>query len=84
MFKLQVSAKARKELKQISRIYEKTAIIEAIDDIKEDPLLGKPLNREFFGMFSYKVGVYRIVYKITEQDKKIIVLRIRHRSTVYR
>lgn len=83
MFKLQVTAKARKQLKEISAIYEKTAVIDVLDQIKENPLLGKPLTRELFGKLSFKVGVYRIIYSINNKDKKIIVIRAGHRATVY-
>ena len=52
-------------------------------EMVEHPLLGKPLSRELTGRFSLRVGVYRLVYKIDQIDKKIVVLRIGHRGKVY-
>ena len=82
MYKLRISAKAGRQIKQIKRS-KQTAIILALTEIKEDPLLGKPLTREFTGKFSYRVGVYRIIYKIDQKDKIIYILTAGHRSSVY-
>jgi mRNA interferase RelE/StbE len=81
-YELIVSPLAENQLKKISRIHQKV-LIETFMEIIEDPLLGKPLGRELTGRFSLRVGVYRLVYKIDQIDKKIIVLRIGHRGKVY-
>lgn len=82
MYKLQIFPKASKQLKKISKIHKK-AIIGALQDIQEDPLLGNPLTRELTGRFTYRVGVYRIIYKINTTDKIIEILLAGHRSTTY-
>lgn len=82
MYKLRISSKAEKEIKKISQPHQR-AIILALTDIKEDPLSGKPLTRELTRRFSYRVGVYRIVYKVNKKDKIIEVLTAGHKATVY-
>lgn len=82
MYSLRISAKGVKELKEISIAHRK-AIIFALKDIKEDPLLGKPLTRELTGLYSFRVGVYRIIYKINKKDHVISILTAGHRSTIY-
>jgi mRNA interferase RelE/StbE len=82
MYKLRISTKAEKEIKKIAYPHQK-AIILALTDIKEDPLLGKPLTRELTGRFTYRVGVYRIVYTVNKKDKIIDILTAGHRATVY-
>ena len=82
MYKLHIANKAKKELKKISRLH-KLAILSALEDLKEDPLLGKPLARELTGRFTFRVGVYRIIYKINQQDKIIEILTAGYRSTIY-
>lgn len=52
-------------------------------ELKDDPLVGKPLTRELTGKFSLRVGTYRVIYKINRQDKIIYILTAGHRSTVY-
>jgi len=55
----------------------------ALAEIKEEPFLGKPLARELTGKFSFRVGVYRIIYKVNKKDKVIDILTAGHRATVY-
>lgn len=82
MYRIVITSQARKEIKKIKRIYQE-AVITALEDIKENPFLGKPLFRELNGKYSYRVGVYRIIYKINEKEKSIYILSAGHRSTVY-
>lgn len=82
MYDLLISAKARRELKRISR-FHKEAIVSALEVLREDPLLGKPLTRELTGKFSFRVGMYRIIYKVNQKDKVVHILTAGHRSKVY-
>lgn len=82
MYKLIVSARAKGELKRLKVIYQE-AIVAALEEIKNDPFLGKPLTRELTGRFSYRVGVYRIIYKISGRDNTVQVITAGHRSVVY-
>jgi mRNA interferase RelE/StbE len=45
--------------------------------------LGKPLTGVFQGYWRYRWGDYRVIYKISEREILIFVLRIRHRKEVY-
>lgn len=82
MFKLVISPQAQKELKRISKEHQR-AIRIALSDLKEDPFLGKSLTRELTGKFSYRVSVYRIIYKISKKDNVVSILTTGHRSTIY-
>lgn len=46
--------------------------------------VGHPLQRELAGLFAARRGPYRVVYEIDDEDRAVIVLRIDHRSDVYR
>ena len=46
--------------------------------------LGKPLKGEFQGYWRYRWGDFRVIYKISEREILIIVLRISNRKDVYR
>lgn len=83
MYKLRISSRAEKEIKKISQPHQK-AILLALVEIKEEPFLGKPLTRELTRRFSFRVGIYRIVYKVNKKDKIIDILTAGHRATVYR
>lgn len=83
MFKLLISTRAQKRLKQLKQTHQE-AILSALEEIKEDPFIGKPLTRELTGRFSFRVGVYRIIYKIGRKDKTIRVLNAGHRNNIYK
>ncbi|MDO8639143.1 MAG: type II toxin-antitoxin system RelE/ParE family toxin [Candidatus Daviesbacteria bacterium] len=82
MFKLHISTKASKQIKQLKKAYQ-TEIIDVLSEIKETPLLGKPLSRELNKKFSYRFGVYRIIYKVNQQDEIVEILSAGHRSKIY-
>lgn len=82
MFKVKLTAKARRELKNLSP-QDKLRIGEIIEELKDDPLIGKPLSRELNKRYSYRVGVYRVIYKINQGDKIVEVLSAGHRSIAY-
>lgn len=46
--------------------------------------VGRELRRELSGIWSARRGTYRVLYRIDEPAKEVIVLRIEHRSDVYR
>lgn len=46
--------------------------------------VGHPLQRELVELFAARRGPYRVVYEIDEEDHVVNVLRIDHRSDVYR
>lgn len=82
MFRLKITAQAKKELKRIKYTYHQ-AVYAALSEIREDPYSGKPLSREFAGKFSYRVGVYRIIYTVNKKDKTIYIISAGHRAIIY-
>ncbi len=83
MYRLKLTTRAKRELKNISHRH-RIALSNIFEDIKDDPTIGKPLNRELTGRFSYKVSVFRIIYKVNKKDKIIIILTAGHRETIYK
>jgi mRNA interferase RelE/StbE len=82
MYRIIVAPEAKKGLKTLARIYAK-GMSEAIDALKDDPHIGKSLTRELTGRYTYKVGVYRVIYKIKEADKIVYIINAGHRATIY-
>ena len=52
--------------------------------IREPRRVGKQLRRELAGIWSARRGTYRVLYRIREDPREVILLRIEHRSDVYR
>ena len=44
----------------------------------------KRLKGPLSGYFRYRVGDWRIIYQVNEQERKVVVLLIVHRSQAYR
>ena len=83
MYRIKLTAQARKELKQIKKTYQD--VIEAIfEDVKENPYAGKLLTRELSGKLSYKVSMFRIIYTVNKKDKTVFILTAGHRAIVYK
>jgi mRNA interferase RelE/StbE len=61
----------------------KKAAKAALKELAENPYLGKELQTELSGFWSYRFLRYRIVYKVDRQEKTIIVWAIGHRRDIY-
>jgi mRNA interferase RelE/StbE len=52
--------------------------------LAQDPKrLGKPLKGDFQGYWRYRWGDYRVIYKISDREILIAVMRISDRKDVY-
>jgi mRNA interferase RelE/StbE len=52
--------------------------------IRQPYRVGKPLRDDLAGVWSARRGTYRILYRIREDLREVIVLRIEHRRDAYR
>lgn len=75
--------RAEKNLKKIPAII-KTRFFETLEQLKQEPLIGIPLSREFQAYRKIRIGDYRIIYKYYPKDKIIIISRIRSRQSSYK
>jgi mRNA interferase RelE/StbE len=46
--------------------------------------VGKPLKLGLSGLHSARRGDYRVIYRISDQDRRVDVAAIEHRSDIYR
>lgn len=46
--------------------------------------VGAPLRGELEGIWSARRGTYRVLYRIDEDNREVIVLRVGHRQNIYR
>ncbi len=66
------------------------AIPIAVIDFMTGPLIGEPhrvgtsLRRELEGLHSARRGTFRILYRIDDAERVVTVVRVEHRSDVYR
>ena len=83
MYKLKITPQAKLQLKTITKKHYQLAISNALDEIKDNPFAGKLLTRELTGRFSFKIGIYRIIYLVNKKDKVVNILYAGHRSKIY-
>ena len=62
-------------------------LIDAIEDalglLEREPSAGYALRGKLRGLYSLRVGVYRVIYQLTDSGKTVRVAAIRHRSSSY-
>ncbi len=71
--------------KQIKKIHPhlKHVIKSKIEQIRENPYIGKFLQRELSGYLSLRINRYRIIYKILEDKQVIQIYYVGHRRDIY-
>jgi len=66
------------------------AIATAVIDFITGPLIenprrvGRALRNELAGVHSARRGTYRVLYRIDDDAREVVVLRIEHRGDAYR
>ena len=82
-YSVDILRSAQKQLTKISR-QDQSRIISAIESLAENPrpkgcckLSGRPAWR-------IRIGAYRVIYEINDNELRILVVTIGHRRDVYR
>lgn len=60
------------------------AIEDALGHLEREPTAGHPLRGRLHGLRSLRVGSYRIVYQLVNEQQTVRVAAILHRSVAYR
>ena len=82
-YSVSIKQSAAKALEKITR-EDRLRIIAAIDQLRDNPAAGSVLKGEFSGLRRIRVGNYRVVYEVQDQQLVVLVIRIGHRREVYR
>ena len=86
MFSIEFSNKSKKFLKNLDR-YVIERIVKRIERLKQDQVTS---DAKFIGrekgekVFRYRIGDYRALYKLKEDNKVILVTKIDKRPRVYK
>lgn len=83
MTKVVLARRARQELLGLD-----WPLIDAVEDalglLERDPNIGHELRGRLHGLRSLRVGTYRIIYQLADDDQTVRIAAIRHRSIAYR
>lgn len=78
---------ARSALKELEKL-PKTIVVrirDAINDLADDPRpSGCRKLRGENSTFRIRVGHYRVIYEVLDQDVIVLIVRVRHRKDAYR
>ena len=84
MYKVFYLDSVEEDLKKLDKSTVKKILTRIETYLAKDPKgLGKPLKGDFLGYWRYRWGDYRVIYRISEREILIIVLRISHWKEVY-
>lgn len=84
-YKVFYNASVEKDLKLIDKTSQKKLLNKIENTLAKNPKeLGKQLRGQYRGLWNYRFGDYRTIYKISETEILILVLRIEHRKDVYK
>ena len=82
MARVVLARRARSELLELN-----WPLIDAIQDalglLERDPLVGHALRGRLRGLRSLRVGTFRVIYQLSEDEKTVRAVAIRHRSIAY-
>lgn len=82
MARLVLARRARTELLELDWPLIDAAE-EALGLLQREPYTGYPLRGRLRGLYSLRVGSYRIIYQLSDNDETVRVATIRHRSNAY-
>jgi len=83
IYSVSIKQSALKSLKNIAH-EDRLRIIEAIDQLNTNPAAGGVLKGEYSGLRRIRIGSYRVVYEVHDEQLTVLVIRIGHRREVYR
>lgn len=82
-FKLLFDDKVIKDLKKIDPIWQRKILATVSNTLPNNPYAGKKLVGDLSPYYRLRIGDYRVIYEIQEQEIFVNVIRIRHRKSVY-
>ena len=80
--RIEYKASVVRDLKRLDRQSARRVLAKLERELSENPDKGLPLKGAFQGLFRLRVGDYRVIYAKTRGG--VLVLRIGHRSDIYR
>ena len=82
---LEIKNKAQNEIKNLNKRI-RTRVVQEIYKLKDEPRPRgcKKLKGELRNCYRKRIGKYRILYKINDNERLIIILRVRLREDVYK
>lgn len=82
-YKIKWDSRALKDLKKIDE-NKVIPILKKVNELAENPHLGKPLKGEFQNYHRLRIGQFRVIYSIEKKIITVQILRVGSRGTIYK
>jgi mRNA interferase RelE/StbE len=82
MFKVILSDSSKLSFKKLDHTIKKR-IFNKFQELEKNPQLGVPLTGNLTGLWKLRIGDYRAIYEIKNQELLIHILKLGHRKNVY-
>ena len=82
-YSVRIKASAAEQLARLD-VGTRRLLVEQIDRLAIDPHVGTVLKGELDGLRRVRVGAHRIVFEVRNRELLVLVVRVGHRSSVYR
>ncbi|MEM2994457.1 MAG: type II toxin-antitoxin system RelE/ParE family toxin [Candidatus Bathyarchaeia archaeon] len=79
-FEIRFTPRFLKNIKALNREIQ-VRILREINILKTNPYVGKPLRGEWKGVYSLRIGDYRVLYQI--KKNAVFLLVVGHRKRIY-
>lgn len=82
-YSIRIKKSAAEELARIPSA-DRVRVIRAIDHLKDHPHSGSSLKGEYRGIRRIRVGDFRVLYEVSDEDLIILVIHVATREEAYR
>lgn len=86
-YRLVVSDKVKKQLKKMDkhvRLMLAKDMKKHLDGLENPRQIGKALTGQFKGLWHYRIGNYRVICDIMDDELVILAIEIGHRKDIYK
>ena len=83
---VEVSGFAEKQLRKLDKPIQKRLLDwleDRIESCKKPRHFGEPLRGEMVGLWRYRIGDYRVICEIQDQQLVVLALAVGHRREIY-
>ena len=83
---VRISRTAEKQIERLDRQAQRRIVDflrERVAGAADPRLTGKPLRGHKAGLWRYRVGDYRLICRIEDQELVVMVLQVGHRKEIY-
>ncbi|MEX0877866.1 MAG: type II toxin-antitoxin system RelE/ParE family toxin [Candidatus Spechtbacterales bacterium] len=84
LFKVEISRSAQKEIRKIQPPHRKRVVSAILKLVKEPRPAECQKIRTFDNSYRIRVGDYRVVYIVHDDEKVLTIIKVGHRRDVYR